>query len=131
MSVDLERLEQVSPAVARVLRRHPDLLPSRVLPTREQLAAAAAAAVPEALAADDPDAAMARALRRLKYRTVGGLILRDLDEGPPGAEAISACVSWLADALVDAAVTFADRRLTARHGRPPAWSPGGGRPRPR
>lgn len=123
---DRERLEAVSPAVARVLRRHPDLQPTRALPTRQALLADALACVPDALAAEAPDEAMACALRRLKYRVVAGLILADLDAGPPGAEAVTACVSWLADALVEAALRFADARLAARHGRPPAWTEGGG-----
>ncbi len=123
---DLVRLEQVSPAVARVLRRHPDLALSRALPDACELAASASAAVAPALADPEPDMAMARALRRLKYRVVAGLILRDLDDGPDGVEAITARVAWLADALLQAALDFADARLADRHGRPPGWSAGGG-----
>ena len=123
---DLLKLERVSPAVARVLRRHPDLSLCRALPNSEVLVAAARACVAPALADPEPDVAMARALRRLKYRVIGGLILRDLDEGPDGVEPIAARVAWLADALLQAALDFADRRLSARHGRPPRWVDGGG-----
>jgi glutamate-ammonia-ligase adenylyltransferase len=126
MTADLDRLERVSPAVARVLRRHPDLPILRDLPSREALRAGADAARTEALAASDPEASMMRGLRRLKYGVVGGLILNDLEAGPPGTEPIAARVAWLADALLEAAVAFADARLAARHGRPPRWRPGGG-----
>ena len=126
MTADLQRLARVSPAVARVLHRHGDLILSRALPSAEQLSAAALAGVELALAAPEPEAAMARALRRVKYQVVGGLILRDLDDGPDGVEAIAARVAWLADALLQAAIDFADRRLCGRHGRPPRWAEGGG-----
>jgi [glutamine synthetase] adenylyltransferase / [glutamine synthetase]-adenylyl-L-tyrosine phosphorylase len=126
MSDALDRLERVSAAVARVLRRNPDLVPSTVLPSREALLVDAVALIDEALEDPSPDVAMARCLRRLKYRVVGGLILRDLDDGPDGAEAIATRVSWLADALCEAALQFADRRLASKHGRPPEWRSGGG-----
>jgi len=124
----IDRIAAASDAVGRLLRRHPDLLPRLTpeLPDRQALLVEARALVDEALGDDDPDAAVRRSLRRLKYRVVGGLILRDLDDGPAGVEPITESISDLADALVDGAVRFADARTSLRHDRPEGWAPGRG-----
>ncbi len=121
LAVSLELLERVSPAVARVVARHPELLDVPL--------ADAASLRAEALAAahsTETEAEMQRALRRIKYRVVAALIQRDFDEGPPAAEFVTRGISDLADALCEGAVAFADRRLAGKHGRPPAWPEGGG-----
>jgi len=125
----LARLDAVSQAIPRILRRHPELLPEVArarAPTRNELLEEACSAAADALGAADPEAAIRVALRRLKYRVVGGLVLRDLEVGPDGVPEIGAALAHLADALCEGAIRFADARLTARHGRPPGWSDGGG-----
>jgi glutamate-ammonia-ligase adenylyltransferase len=124
----LTRIAEASDAVARILRRHHDLLPSisLELPERAGLLAEAHAEVTEALAHDDPEAAVRRGLRRLKYRVIAGLILRDLEDGPDGVELITESVSDLADALTDAAIRFAHVRTARRHPRPESWPDPGG-----
>ncbi len=124
----IERIAQASDAVARILRRHPDLIGALTptLPDREALHAEVHSLVDEALTTDDPDAAVRRSLRRLKYRVVGGLILRDLADGVDGVEAITESVSDLADALTDGAIRYADARTARRHERPDGWEPGRG-----
>ena len=117
----LELLQRVSPAVARVVARHPDLL-GVPLVDAATLRTEAVAVAEEA----EDEAAMQRALRRIKYRVVAALIQQDFDEGPPAAEFVTARLSDLADGLCAGAVAFADRRLARRHGRPPAWPDGGG-----
>ena len=125
----LPRLDTVSQAIPRILRRHPDLL-SQVagarLPVRRDLVEEARSAAAQALEAPDPDAAIRVALRRLKYRVVGGLVLRDLDGGPDAVDAVGAALADLADALCEGAIRFADARLARRHGRPPSWPADGG-----
>ena len=125
----LRRLDAVSQAIPRILRRHPDLLPDvarATLPSRDELVAEARIAARQALAGPDPDAAIRTALRRLKYRVVGGLVLRDLAVGPAAVDDITAALAGLADALCEGAIRFADARAAARHGRPPGWPDEGG-----
>lgn len=120
-------LAQASPPVARVLERHPDLRAwlERPLPDRDGLLARASATVEEALVAEDPDAAIRVGLRRLKYGCFGRLILEDLAGGADVVVPVTRGVTDVADALVHGALQFADRRLAARHGRPPEWGEGG------
>lgn len=128
VAAPIERIARASDAVARILRRHPDLIPQLTdqLPARDPLLAEVHALVDAALGSDDPDATVRRALRRVKYRVIGGLILRDLDEGTDGVEAITRSVSDLADALTDGAIRYADARTSRRHPRPEGWGPGRG-----
>lgn len=113
-----EPLLTFAPAIARVLTRHPDLVPAvrrRDRPDRASLRAEAFAAADSALAAQDPEAMMA-ALRRLKYRVVGALILDDLEAGPSLVDAVGATLTDLADGLLDGALRFTRGRIEAKHG---------------
>jgi [glutamine synthetase] adenylyltransferase / [glutamine synthetase]-adenylyl-L-tyrosine phosphorylase len=124
----LRRLDAVSGAIPRILRRHPDLLErldeaplSRARLVEQALAAAAAVQTEP-----DPEAAIRRSLRRIKYVVVGQLILRDLDGELAAVAEVTRTLAWLADALCEGAIRFADARLAARHGRPPGWPDEGG-----
>jgi len=119
--VALTLLRAHAPAIARCLERHPDVaeaVATGELPDREAMIAAARAA------ATSED--VGRELRRLKYRVVGGLVLRDLAGGPAVVDEVTAAITDLADALVEGALLAADERLSARHGRPTTWPDGGG-----
>lgn len=121
-----EALTTFAPAIARVLARHPDLLPAvnrRERPTREALIAETRAAADVALQ-EGSTAAMAVALRRIKYRVVGALILDDLDAGPPLVDAVGATVADLADALLDGAIAFARGQVEAKSGPIEGLAPG-------
>ena len=125
----LRRLDTVSGAIPRLLRRHPDLLEALEesrLPSREELVAEAVALALAAHEQPDPDAAIRRSLRRVKYRVMGQLVLRDLEEGPTAVPEVTRRLAWLADALCEGAIRFADARLASRHGRPPSWPEGRG-----
>ena len=120
-----EPLQTFAPAIARSLARHPDLLDAvrrRERPGRDALLAETHAA---ADAAPDADA-MAVALRRIKYRVVGALILDDLDAGPPLVDAVGATLADLADALLDGALRFARADVEARSGPIEGLAPDGG-----
>ncbi len=120
------RLEALSEAVARVLQRTAPPRDDR--PSRAELVAEAVAVADAALADDEPDDAVRRGLRALKYPLVGSLILQDHDEGLAALEVVTRTLSDLADALLEGALRFARARLEAKHGRPPgdAWDGGRG-----
>ncbi len=121
-----EALQTFAPAIARVLARHPDLLPdvtARVRPSLRQMRDLTRQAADEALAAADPEAMMV-ALRRLKYRVVGALILDDLDAGPALVDAVGATLADLADALLDGALHFTRGAVEAKSGPIEGLAPG-------
>jgi len=102
--------------------RHPELLEQIAAgdrPSRDELFAEARREAEQAADLDEGgEQAIRRALRRIKYRVVGGLILEDLRVGPDAVDSVTASISDLADALCEAAVHFVDLRLAAGHGRP-------------
>ncbi len=113
-----DALQTFAPAIARVLARHPDLIPAvvqRGRPDRAAMLAETHAAADAALAERDADA-MKTALRRLKYRVVGALILDDLDAGPALVDEVGATLADLADALLDGALRFTRGVIEAQKG---------------
>jgi glutamate-ammonia-ligase adenylyltransferase len=118
----LRLLGEVSEAIPRYLSRHPDIVEQVAAGERFDRQQLVAEARREAeLAADlaeGGEAAIRRALRRIKYRVVGALVLEDLAGGPEAVDRITAVISDLADSLCEGALHFVDLRLAAAHGRP-------------
>jgi len=118
----LRRLGEVSEAIPRYLSRHPDIVSQVASGERSDRAALFAEARHQAeLAAaldEGGDAAIRRALRRIKYRVVAALVLDDLAAGPEAVDRITEAISDLADSLCEGALHFVDLRLAAAHGRP-------------
>ncbi len=100
------------PHLLRRSARSPHLLRPRTEPELRRLLARAA----RRLAPDDVDG-FHRLLRRLRAREVVRISLRDLRRAR--VKEVTAELSALASACLDAAIRFHDRRLRARHG-PPA-----------
>ena len=120
--VPLTPLRDHAPGIARYVERHPDI--AEAVAAGERLSREEM--LTEARRAAETGDNVARGLRRLKYRVVGGLVLRDLVGGPDVVEEVTASISDLADALLEGALSAADARLTERHGRPESWPDLGG-----
>ncbi len=117
-----ESLVDFAPPVARALARNPDLITAvvrREVPDRDALRARMRLAAEQCVG---DDAAMKRAMRRLKYAVVGALILDDLDLGPAGVDRVGAVLADLADALVEGALCHARASLAARGKVVPGWA---------
>jgi glutamate-ammonia-ligase adenylyltransferase len=99
------------PGLLRRTARSPHLLHERTEPSLRRLLKRAA----RPLAPDDV-AGFYRLLRRVRAREVLRIILRDLRRAR--MKEVTAELSSLATACVDAAIRFHDRRLRARHGAP-------------
>lgn len=128
MSAELWRLQALAPAIARGWVASGSVGPLRRGGQpfgRAALVEAALAAAEDALVAPDPEAAIRRALRGLKYRVVAALVLDDDDGGPEAVDPVTAVLSDLADALLEGAMRFSRARLEQRHGSPEGWGQGG------
>jgi hypothetical protein len=115
-------LSDLSEAVARIVDRLGIPEPTRI-PSRAELVDQALSAARAAFTADDPPAAVRKGLRRVKYPLVATLIRRDHEEGLSSLEVVTATLSNLTAALVEAPLLFARARLEMRHGAPPdGWA---------